>query len=94
MSTSKLSTSFDFLQHKKQANFDFKLFCISVTQPILTEETSLNTSLQKFALFCFIGEILEDCSFFSTQISGIHLEYHPKRKKKSKKKKKQEGKKK
>lgn len=26
----KLSTSFDFLQHKKLANFDFKLFCTSI----------------------------------------------------------------
>lgn len=62
----KLCTSFDFPQHKKLANFDFKLFCTSVTQSNPTEETSLNTSQQKFALFCFIREILEDCSFFST----------------------------
>lgn len=62
----KLCTSFYFLQHKKPANFDFKLFCTSTTQSILTEETSLNTSLQKFALFCFIREFLEDCSFSST----------------------------
>lgn len=80
----KLCTSFDFFQHKKLANFDFKLFCTSVTQSTLKEETSLNTSLQKFALFCFIRESLKDCSFFSTKISGIHLECYPKRKKEKK----------
>lgn len=45
----KLCTSFSFLQHKKLANFDFKLSSTSITQSTLTEEEKLKyMSVLKF----------------------------------------------